>query len=52
MPKGCLMVMADPSDLGHGKNKHSMFCPHFGKLNLKVKFYTLYITFGAKRLHV
>jgi hypothetical protein len=19
MPKGCLMVMADPSDLGHGK---------------------------------
>ena len=20
MPKGCLMVMADPLDLGHGKN--------------------------------
>ena len=20
MPKGCLMVMADPADFGHGKN--------------------------------
>ena len=25
MPKGCLMVMADPSDLGHGKNTKSPF---------------------------
>ena len=28
------------------------FCPHFGKFNFIDKLYSLYITVGAKRLHV
>ena len=26
MPKGCLLVMADPLDLGHGKNELTYKC--------------------------
>ena len=34
------------------KRNIAYFCPHFGKFNFRAKLYWLFITIGAKRLHI